>query len=146
MDFLFQRYVRVTIHLECLWSCFAKVIKAYLDKVKDHWNSYHIGHSRHDTVSGVPDVLFFLPEYSVATDRLISVEQAQVVGISCPVVWNFFINCGVNGIEVILRILFSLESFQMIANSEHLFLSLVNYRRIYSVHLKKSCFVEEVLF
>ena len=24
------------------------------------------------------DVLFFLPEYSVATDRLISVEQAQV--------------------------------------------------------------------
>ena len=78
MDFLFQRYVRVTIHLECLWFCFAKVIKAYLDKVKDHWNSYHIGHSRHDTVSGVPDVLFFLPEYSVATDRLISVEQAQV--------------------------------------------------------------------
>ena len=58
----------------------------------------------------------------------------------------FLYNCGVNGIEVILRILFSLESFQMIANSEHLFLSLVNYRRIYSVHLKKSCFVEEVLF
>ena len=66
------------IHLECLWFCFAKVIKAYLDKVKDHWNSYHIGHSRHDTVSGVPDVLFFLPEYSVTSDRLISVEQAQV--------------------------------------------------------------------
>ena len=67
-----------TIHLECLWFCFAKVIKADLNKVKDRWNSYHIRHSRHDTVSGVPDVLFFLPEYSVATDRLISVEQAQV--------------------------------------------------------------------
>ena len=67
-----------TIHLECLWFCFAKVIKADLNKVKDRWNSYHIRHPRHDTVSGVPDVLFFLPEYSVATDRLISVEQAQV--------------------------------------------------------------------
>ena len=67
-----------TIHLECLWFCFAKVIKADLNKVKYRWNSYHIRHSRHDTVSGVPDVLFFLPEYSVATDRLISVEQAQV--------------------------------------------------------------------
>lgn len=64
-----------TIHLECLWFCFAKVIKADLNKVKDR---DHIRHSRHDTVSGVPDVLFFLPEYSVATDRLISVEQAQV--------------------------------------------------------------------
>ena len=58
----------------------------------------------------------------------------------------FLYNCGISGKEVILRILFSLESFQMIANSEHLFLSLVNYRRIYSVHLKKSRFVEEVLF
>ena len=42
--------------------------------------------------------------------------------------------------------MFYLESFQMIANGERNFLSSVNYRRIYSVHLKKSRFVEEVLF
>ena len=43
--------------------------------------------------------------------------------------------------------MFCLESFQMIANGERKFLSLssVNYRRIYSIRLKKSRFVE-VLF
>ena len=45
-------------------------------------------------------------------------------GISCPFVWNVLYNCGVNGKEVILLILFSLESFQMIANSERKFLPL----------------------
>ena len=34
----------------------------------------------------------------------------------------------------------------MASASFYLFLSSVNYRRIYSVHLKKSRFVEEVLF
>ena len=66
-----------SFHLECLWFCFAKVIQADLDKVKDHWNS-HSMHSRHDTVSGVPDVFFFLPEYSGATDCLVPLTQAQV--------------------------------------------------------------------
>ena len=53
------------------------------------------------------------------------------------------------GKEVIFRILFCLESFQMKANGERkflLFFSLVNYRRVYSIHLKNSCFAEEVLF
>ena len=67
-----------TFHLERFWFCFAKVIQADLDKVKDHWNSHHIRHSRRDTVSGVPDVLFFLPEYSGATDCFTPVTQAKV--------------------------------------------------------------------
>ena len=53
------------------------------------------------------------------------------------------------GKEVISRLSFCLESFQMKANGEHkflLFFSSVNYRRIYSIHLKNSCFVEDVLF
>ena len=33
-----------SFHLECLWFCFAKVIQADLDKVKDHCNSHHIRH------------------------------------------------------------------------------------------------------
>ena len=48
------------------------------------------------------------------------------------------------GKEVILRILFCLESFQMMANGERKFLlfffSSVNYRSIYSNHLKNSGF------
>ena len=53
------------------------------------------------------------------------------------------------GKEVISRLSFCLESFQMKANGEHkflLFFSSVNYRRIYSIHLKNSCFAEDVLF
>ena len=54
------------------------------------------------------------------------------------------------GKEVILRILFCLESFQMMSNGERKFLlfffSSVNYRRIYSVHLKNLRFAEDVLF
>ena len=45
-----------TFHLECLWFCFAKVNQADLDKVKNRWNNHHIRHSRHDTVSEMPDV------------------------------------------------------------------------------------------
>ena len=51
-----------------------------------------------------------------------SVRILQV--ISCPVVCNVLYSRGVNGKEVILRILFCLESFQMIANGERKFLSL----------------------
>ena len=53
------------------------------------------------------------------------------------------------GKEVNLRILFCLESFQMMANGERkflLFFPSVNYRRIFSIHLKNSRFVEDVLF
>ena len=53
------------------------------------------------------------------------------------------------GKEVVLRILFCLESFQMMSNGECkflLFFSSVNYRRIYSVHLKNLGFAEDVLF
>ena len=53
------------------------------------------------------------------------------------------------GKEVTLRSLFCLESFQMMANGERkflLFFPSVNYRRIFSIHLKNSHFVEDVLF
>ena len=53
------------------------------------------------------------------------------------------------GKEVILRILFCLESFQMMSNGERKFLiffSTVNYRRIYFIYLKNLRFAEEVSF
>ena len=52
------------------------------------------------------------------------------------------------GKEVILRILFCLESFQMMANGARkfqFFFSSVNYRRSYSIHLKKSRLAEDVI-
>ena len=54
------------------------------------------------------------------------------------------------GKEVILRILFCLESFQMMSNGERnsllFFFSSVNYRRICSIHLENLRFAEDVLF
>jgi len=61
-----------------VWFCFAEVIQADLDKVKDHWNSHYIRKSRHDTVPGIPEVLYYLPEYSGTTDCLLRVTQAEI--------------------------------------------------------------------
>ena len=48
--------------MNCLAFCFSKVIEEELVNVKDHWNSHDIRKSRHDTIAGVPEILFFLPE------------------------------------------------------------------------------------
>ena len=49
------------------------------------------------------------------------------------------------GKEVILRILFCLESFQMMSNGERKFL-IFSLRRIYFIYLKNLRFAEDVLF
>jgi hypothetical protein len=67
-----------TFHIECLWLCFNKVIQQDLDFVKLHWNTHHIRPSRHDTIPGKPDELFFLPEHSGGEDQLIPILQTQV--------------------------------------------------------------------
>jgi hypothetical protein len=67
-----------TFHMHCLWFCFAKVIQADLDKVTDNWNRHYIRKSRHDTISGVPDILLYLPEYSGSTGCLERVTQSQI--------------------------------------------------------------------
>lgn len=39
--------------------CFNKLLQDDLDAVKDYWTTHRIRHSRHDSVSGRPDELFF---------------------------------------------------------------------------------------
>lgn len=56
---------------ERIWFCFNKLVQDDLDAVKDHWNSHRIRHSRHDTVSGRPDELFFLLEHHGDADNLL---------------------------------------------------------------------------
>lgn len=65
-------------HMESLWFCYAHIIQADLDNVVEHWNSHYIRQSRHDTVSGIPDILYSLPEYYGKTDCLFPVSNAQV--------------------------------------------------------------------
>ena len=50
------------IHKEALWFSFADLLQSDLDKVKDYWNSHRIRKSKHATCSGIPDIMYFLPE------------------------------------------------------------------------------------
>ena len=67
-----------TLHMECLWFCFESVLQDELDKVKDHWNSHRIRPSRNGSVSGVPDVLYYLPQRSGGIECLHIVQRQQV--------------------------------------------------------------------
>ena len=61
------------LHKECLWFCFSGVLQRALDDMKKYWNTHYIRQSRHETVAGVPDILYFLPENTGGTDCLINV-------------------------------------------------------------------------
>ena len=63
---------------ECLWFCFSTILQESLDKMKEYWNTHNIRPSRHETIAGVPDILFYLPEQSGGTDCLIPVDRAKI--------------------------------------------------------------------
>ena len=63
---------------ECLWFCFYRVLNDDLQKFKECWNSHHIRQSRHDCVSGSPNVLYYLPERSGGVDNLQAVTHAKI--------------------------------------------------------------------
>ena len=67
------------LEMECLWFCFSSLIQRDLNTVKDHWNTHFISRSRHETVPGRPDELFFLPELHSAQDykQPVTEEQCQ---------------------------------------------------------------------
>ena len=57
-------------HNECIRFCFNELLQHDLDFVVLHWNTHYIQQSRHDTVPGRPDELFFLPERSGGENHL----------------------------------------------------------------------------
>ena len=56
------------LHLQCLWFCFYPVMKEALNKIKESWNCHYVRKSHHHTVAGIPNQLFFLPEFVGAVD------------------------------------------------------------------------------
>ena len=56
------------LRMERLWYCYAIVLQNDLNIVKEHWNSHRIRKSRHNTDSGRPDSLFYLPEHHGAVE------------------------------------------------------------------------------
>ena len=75
------------LHMECLWFCFSWLIQQDLDKVRDHWNSHYIRKSRYDTVSGIPNILYHLPEYNGKQDCLypINAEEVEEMKTHCEI-------------------------------------------------------------
>ena len=51
-----------SLHKELAWYCFSSVLQSFLDEVKQHWNTHRIRRSAYSAVSGVPDVMYLLPE------------------------------------------------------------------------------------
>lgn len=61
-----------------MWFCFESVLQDELDKDKDHRNNHCIWPSRNTTVSGVPDVLYYLPQQSGGIECLHIGQRQQV--------------------------------------------------------------------
>ncbi|XP_078372629.1 uncharacterized protein LOC144656265 [Oculina patagonica] len=79
-DMVEGRVVDLTseLEMECLWFCFSGLLQKILDEVKEHWNTHRIRGSRHDTMSGRPDSLFYLPELHGSTDQfLLPISEAE---------------------------------------------------------------------
>ena len=55
---------------ECLWLCFSDVIQKDLDYVKEQWNTHRIRDSKHETIPGIPDELYYIPENSGGVENL----------------------------------------------------------------------------
>ena len=67
------------IDKECLWFCFSKIIQKGFDALKDHWNSHQIRKFRFETIPGIPNVLYYLPDISGgATDLKLHVSDQQI--------------------------------------------------------------------
>lgn len=70
------------LEMECMWFCFSNLIQSDLDQVKEHWNSHYIRASRHDSVSGRPDELYFLPEcHSGEVNLIAPVTEEQMESV-----------------------------------------------------------------
>jgi hypothetical protein len=63
--------------MECLWFSFSKCLQKEFDKVREHWNSHYIRRSRHDTIPGIPDILYYLPKQLGSTDCIVPVSVIQ---------------------------------------------------------------------
>ena len=69
------------IHLECRWFLVSPLLQKELDEFSYYWNSHFIRGSRHDSVSGIPDVLFYLPEASGFSNQRHDVTADEIENV-----------------------------------------------------------------
>ena len=57
------------------------LLQKELDEFSYHWNSHFTRRSRHDSVSRIPDVLFYLPEESSFSNHQHHVTADEIVNV-----------------------------------------------------------------
>ncbi len=57
---------------------FSDVIQNDLDYVKEQWNTHRIRDSKHDTIPGIPDELFYFPEKKGGAENCLSISAEQI--------------------------------------------------------------------
>ena len=63
---------------ECMWFCFSTTIQKDLDNFRHEWNTHYIRKSRHDTIPGRPDSLYFLPERVGYQSQVRNIQEDHV--------------------------------------------------------------------
>ena len=63
------------IHTECVWFVYAEFVQKELNDVRHQWNTHYIRRSGPDTIPGIPDVLFFVPELSGCENKKIEITD-----------------------------------------------------------------------
>ena len=66
---------------ECSWFVFSSLLQTELDEFRCYWNSHYTRQSRHDSVAGIPDVLFYLPEESGYFNQKHDITNTEIENI-----------------------------------------------------------------
>ena len=64
--------------MELAWYTFSPLFQYKLDQVKLEWNTHYIRRTRHDTIPGRPDELFFLPDLSGGQNQGINISDSVI--------------------------------------------------------------------
>ena len=62
---------------ECLWFSFSNLLQEELNEIRHQWNTHYIRQSRHDTLPGRPNELYYLPENVNAENHVHVVEDEK---------------------------------------------------------------------
>jgi len=64
--------------LSLIRYCFVELLQKDLNEIVEYWNTHYIRKSRHDTVPGRPDVLYYLPDANYASDQIKTYEERDI--------------------------------------------------------------------
>ena len=67
-----------TLHMKLAWYTVSPLLQYELDQVKIQWSTHYIRRTRHDTIPGRTDELFFLPELSARQNQGTNISDSEI--------------------------------------------------------------------